>query len=157
MRRAVKGFPSLRHTVEHSYAVAVYPGLPVKLFHRCLLGNFTVRNCRENLGNSCDKVPVSCAGPSCRPRTGRSLACHTLAARLSLSPLSRVLGAYCQRTVVISVLEITSSFLPAVACFPAPKGLRLAVLGTLSLQLPDPATRRRSGGLFAFPVPLAKT
>ena len=38
-------------------------------------------------------ISVSRAGPSCRPRAGRSLACHTLAAMLSLSPLSRVFGA----------------------------------------------------------------
>ena len=57
MGSAFDDIPSFGHVVEHLDGVAVYPCLPVKRpFHRCLLGNFTVRNCRENLGNSCDKV-----------------------------------------------------------------------------------------------------
>ena len=54
----------------------------------------------DALGNSCDKIPVSRAGHSCRPRAGRYLACHTLLRMLSLSPLSAVSGAVCQRFAV---------------------------------------------------------
>ena len=56
---------------------------PVKLHRWELLAN---------VNSSFDEISVSCAGRYA-PRTGRSLACLTLAAMLSLSPLSRVFGA----------------------------------------------------------------
>ena len=122
---------------------------------------------------------VSCAGRDA-PRTGRSLACLTLAAMLSLSPLSRVYGAdmskiqlvtNCNRLKLIPRFFINPCFR---GCFQigndrvVPRSSFELAAGPLLLphpvcrgrhaerflkkSAPVPATRWRLPGLFAFPV-----
>ena len=77
---------------------------------------FTVRNYRENLGNSSDKNVSFVAGFTenpCEPQTLTT----PFAEPLRPAPVEVV--TICHGVVVLSVLETPCGFLPAVACFPA--------------------------------------
>ncbi len=95
-----------------------------------------------NVNSSCDEISVSCAGRYA-PRTGRSLACLTLAAMLSLSPLSRVFGADMSKNCGSFRFGNTLWLSPCRRLLSRSQGLAACRARYASPSAPVPATRWR--------------